>query len=102
MNKEQLLKALEENKVVCMEGIPNDPSFLSDEKVRFKLSKVYTLSPYSLYTNNYKLYNVVGRSKMAFTAHVNKRYIRETLCRYVIMIYDVERILKSFKEITIL
>lgn len=104
MNKEQLLKALEENNLVCLEGIPKNETFLDDEKVRFKLSSVYTVgvSPYSFFTNNEKFYNVVSSSKMAFTARLNLSHPKQTMCKYRIAIFELDRVLNSFKDLVMI
>ena len=102
MNEKELFSALLEKDIVCMEGTPKDARFVDTDKVKFKLSTLSVFAPYSIYTNDKRLYDLVCSGRMKHTAHADGRYLKETMSRYRISIYNLEDIIVSFNNLTIL
>ena len=103
MDKKQLLKALEENVIVCMEGTPKDKAFSETDKVKFKISTLKSgYAPFNMYTNDERLYNTIRSGKRAHTAYINMVFLKEIMSKYRISIYDLQDIINSFKDLIIL
>lgn len=103
MDKEQLLKALEENKIVCMEGTPKNKAFPETDKVKFKVSTLRgEYAKFSIYTNDKRLYDLVRSGHKSYTAYINTIYLKETMSKYRISIYDLQEVIVSFNNLVIL